>query len=300
MAGKKSKPILQTSVRAKKLRASDSVTANTVSKTILPKPATIELMPNNIGNIQSKPRTKANNLVTREKTAICKNALVETQAQTLKKNQFDQKKELSFLVQQKPSTKETAIRLAVPSTVISKTNEVNTISDLSTLPSQFQSNEVINRVLLQEKAYQDNKSTINQIDTYVKTILFRDLKFISDPEMMLYKTDTRSLSYVACTYFKVQREDCSRFWSLYSKWIPKKLNKKRSDVSNSLKKLFKGKFIFSIYFYVILLTLCKNSLRWIIKQIPALPPFSFQRILLLQEDKTVTCTLILQRTLLLL
>ena len=87
----------------------------------------------------------------------------------------------------------------------------------------------------------DNEATLNMIERYVKNDLFHRLKFISSPEMVMYSKDSRSLCQVACNKFNVDKQDQIRFWAMYSKYIPKFLNKKRSDVSNGVKKQFQCK-----------------------------------------------------------
>ena len=89
----------------------------------------------------------------------------------------------------------------------------------------------------------DNEATINMIERYVKTNLFHSLKFVSSPEMIEFSSDSRSLSQVACNMFKVPKSYQKTFWGMYSKYIPKFLNKKCADASNGLKKQFQGMII---------------------------------------------------------
>ena len=126
--------------------------------------------------------------------------------------------------------------------ILVKPNECNTVSDLSTLQSQYNPNN--NWLSLHEKVMVNNEATLNMIERYVKNDLFHKLKFISSPEMMMFSKDSRSLCQLACYWFKVENQHHSTFWGMYSRNIPKFLNKKHSDVSNGLKKQFQGKVHF--------------------------------------------------------
>ena len=73
--------------------------------------------------------------------------------------------------------------------------------------------------------------------------------------MMIFSWEAQSICQVICTKFNVPENGCVSFWSQYSKAIIQKLNKKRSDVSNAMRKAFKGKCcindfeLFSLSFY---------------------------------------------------
>ena len=118
-------------------------------------------------------------------------------------------KELQVLIKQKQAKTELIGKQAVPTTVTSKQNEINTaISDLTTLQSQhcmafnphfeFQGNIVSGNswATSQEKAYLDHQDTINMIERYVKRFLFKDLKFISDPKMLDWKGEKKSVCQI--------------------------------------------------------------------------------------------------------
>ena len=85
------------------------------------------------------------------------------------------------------------------------------------------------------------------MEQYVKNDLFYRLKFISSPEMMLFSWQAQSICQVVCNKFNVPRNEHVRFWSMYSKTLIQKLNKKRSDVSNAMKRAFQGKCTFLMY-----------------------------------------------------
>ena len=135
----------------------------------------------------------------------------------------------------------------VPSTVASaeihiKEQECNTISDLSTLPSQYCCTGN-NWSSILEKVTMANDATVNMLERYVKGTLFHRLKFISSPEMIMFSKDSRSLCQLVCTMFNVTCAYQIAFWNANSKFIPRFLNKKHADVCNRMKKQFQCKLI---------------------------------------------------------
>ena len=134
-----------------------------------------------------------------------------------------------------------------------QTSKSNTVSDLSfpnslqqtTDSSQFITNSFSfshqNWPNAESHAYLDHEKTLVQIEHFVRSFLFHRLKFISAPEMNSYSKDSKSLCQLICGGFKVKENEQHRFWSLYSKTVVQKLNKKRAEVSNAIWKLFKGK-----------------------------------------------------------
>ena len=204
-----------------------------------------ELKHINIGNYQKdgkKPKNTKNGETAKEK--IYREAINHNGMGNIKQEESKQKKTaLSFSIKENKKKKEKKTQIN-PSPVISEETHVrlienNTVSDLSTLQSQYNSNNYWPS--LQEKVMIDNEATLNMIEQYVKNDLFHRLKFISSPEMVMYSKDSRSLCQVACNKFNVDKQDQIRFWAMYSKYIPKFLNKKRSDVSNGVKKQFQCK-----------------------------------------------------------
>ena len=130
--------------------------------------------------------------------------------------------------------------------------ENNTISDLSNSQQNNSSSGFLkdNMTIASNKnwpsaesnAYLDHEKTLAQIDQYVRSFLFHQLKFISAPEMIAFSKDKRSLCQLFCDKLKVKENEQLQFWSLYTKTINQKLNKKHLEVSNALCKAFKGKF----------------------------------------------------------
>ena len=96
-------------------------------------------------------------------------------------------------------------------------------------------------LVYQNKVFMNHERTLILLDKYVKNEMFHQSKFISCPEMMIFSWEAQSICQVVCTKFNVPKNSRISFWSQYSKTIIQKLNKKRSDVSNAMRKAFKGK-----------------------------------------------------------
>ena len=99
---------------------------------------------------------------------------------------------------------------------------------------------------IQAGTYQSHENTMRLLDNFVKTNIFHKIAFISHPSLVAFSKQPQSLCSIVCSYFNVPDKDQEKekFWSVYYKHVEKKLNQKRSDVSNAMKKIFKGKFIF--------------------------------------------------------
>ena len=78
------------------------------------------------------------------------------------------------------------------------------------------------------------------LEHLVKTDLFHKIVFILSPTMIEFSSDTLSLCQYVCNNLGIPKRDQKQFWSNYSKHVEKKLNQKRADVSNAMKKTFKG------------------------------------------------------------
>ena len=92
------------------------------------------------------------------------------------------------------------------------------------------------------------------LDKYVCNDIFLRLKFISSPEMIAFFWDADSLCQMVCKDFKVDKIEQTRFWSIYSKCISQKLNKKQAEISNIMHKAFKGTlggFLYCTIFFLI-------------------------------------------------
>ena len=88
--------------------------------------------------------------------------------------------------------------------------------------------------------YLDQTKTVTMIEQYVKTDLFHKLKFISSPNMLAFSWDKKSICQLICEKFKVARMEQTIFWSYYQNSINQKLNKKRAEVLNAMRRAFKG------------------------------------------------------------
>jgi hypothetical protein len=82
----------------------------------------------------------------------------------------------------------------------------------------------------------------SMVENYVKTELFHVLKFVSSPSLIQFSSAPKSLCQVVCKKFNVYQHNQETFWMMYSNLIEKKLNQKRSDISNLMKKAFKDMY----------------------------------------------------------
>ena len=98
----------------------------------------------------------------------------------------------------------------------------------------------------QSRAVIDHENTVSLIDKYVKDKLFHMLKFISSPDLILFSYDDRSLCQLVCRNFSVDQSQQILFWNGFSKYVGLNLNKKRTEVSNAMKKLLKVKTLCTI------------------------------------------------------
>ena len=90
--------------------------------------------------------------------------------------------------------------------------------------------------------YLDQAKTVTMIGQYVKTDSFHELKFISSPDMLAFSWEKKSICQLICEKFKVDRMEQTIFWSYYQNTINQKLNKKRAEVSNAMRKAYKGMY----------------------------------------------------------
>ena len=245
--GKKRKEtVCKTSCRGKHLKkTNDTLENEEPENTTTENSITPELKHNNVGNYQ-KNSNKQETIVEEETTKknIYREPVIVANEDKDNQEQIPNGTRVTFTITQANNKKEKENADHNPSVIESgeievKQTECNTVSDLSTLPSQYNNNS--NWPSLHEKVMFDNEATLNMIERFVKNDIFHSLKFISSPEMMMFSKDARSLCQFTCTKFNVTKEYQSNFWSMYSKYIPKFLNKKRADVSNALKKHFQGK-----------------------------------------------------------
>ncbi|HEY9298456.1 MAG TPA: hypothetical protein VIQ31_19285, partial [Phormidium sp.] len=86
----------------------------------------------------------------------------------------------------------------------------------------------------------NHERTMIMLDQLVKTDLFHKIVFISAPKLIEFSSDTFSLCQYVCNHLGIPSNDQRQFWRNYAKHVEKKLNQKRADVSNAMKKTFKG------------------------------------------------------------
>lgn len=260
MVGKRKHPVVpHTSMRGKKISSSQYSLETYVPEVKNEKAITVDLLPNNIGSVQKTSKKIKDTAY--EKTYIQRQEITSCAKAPANKNN------MQFNIVHASTGPKTIQKHEVPLMVTSNTMEVrqiesNTISDLSTLPSQH-SKEIHDMTVqetmiginkswpsLDEKTFMENSATISLIERYVKNTLFHRLKFISAPEMMDFSRDPRSLTQVACAHFNVPKDYQHRFWAQYGKNFSKYLNKKRADVSNAMKNSFRGMFDLIKYYSI--------------------------------------------------
>ena len=82
-----------------------------------------------------------------------------------------------------------------------------------------------------------------EIDQFVKKFLFKGFKFITNPLVMHYSVDPKSICQYSCKHLSIQPESRFRFWSDWSRRIEQSLSRRRSDVNTAMKKAFIGNFV---------------------------------------------------------
>src|SRR5687767_3380493 len=172
-------------------------------------------------------------------------------------------KNVGSLYQKKNSAEDQATK----NDVVIPTNASNTVSDISfqqslqnlsqpntTLVHQNQPSSV-NWTSTSSQQFMDFEKTLVLLKDFVRKNIFHRLKFISSPEMVAFSWNEYSLCQMVCKHFQVTKIEQIQFWSVYSKCINQKLNKKRSEISNIMRKAFKGKNFSIVIFTQNLLTM---------------------------------------------
>ena len=134
-----------------------------------------------------------------------------------------------------PNTTMSMSSLSTPPSLVINTMQLpsiyRTIPDVSNSWSSTQADNLFS-----------HKRTMRLLDSFVKTDIFHKIVFISNPSLIAFSTKAQSLCQFVCHHLSVPNNHQERFWSLYNKYVEKKLNQKRADVSNAIKKNFMGKF----------------------------------------------------------
>lgn len=249
MARKRKANVPKTSVSGKQLENNNLEVEKVVSSKQVEIALSPELKHGNLGDYWKKKTRKKNALdVAATKTNINRPPF-DVETANLQANGVAKKNEqnITFTNIADDKNSESTHSQITPSPVASaeihiKTQECNTISDLSTLQSQFHCGGN-NWTSLHEKITMHNDATVNMLEHYVKNNLFHRLKFISSPEMVMFSRDSRSLCQHVCSLFQAIGAYQITFWNTNSIFIPRFLNKKQGDVCNALKKQFQSKLI---------------------------------------------------------
>ena len=126
--------------------------------------------------------------------------------------------------------------------VSSLSSPQNTVQNPMLIPTSYMSmvNVSQNWASAQPENIFNHERTMMMLDHLVKTEVFHKIVFILSPTMIEFSSDTLSLCQYVCNNLGIPKRDQKQFWSNYSKHVEKKLNQKRADVSNAMKKTFKG------------------------------------------------------------
>jgi len=123
---------------------------------------------------------------------------------------------------------------------VSSASEITPISDITMSTSIAQCSD--NWKKIQQDLKMEETQNKKRIMSYVKDHLFKDLKFIPSPEMMIYTSDRNSLNNYVCTALNIRLEDQWNYWAKYAGIIEKAVNAARNDAVSAVKKSFlKGK-----------------------------------------------------------
>jgi len=79
---------------------------------------------------------------------------------------------------------------------------------------------------------------IMKINSFVKEVLFKQLKFIPSAHFMLFSRDQQSLCQFVCCHFKILESEQQQYWSMYHRFVSKALNTARNDAVAAMKKSF--------------------------------------------------------------
>jgi hypothetical protein len=179
-------------------------------------------------NKVSQNKTKSNNISPNEIKSVSKNMGVAT-----KPNSYEGK--------EIPASDMTQVsELATPQSLVVSENTF--FQDLTqSPPTQSWSTD-------ERKRHMEYDRMKAMVKGYVKTELFHVLKFVSSPSLIQFSSAPKSLCQVVCKKFNVSPHNQESFWNNYGNLIEKTLNRKRSDVSNLMKKAFKGMHEHSLCF----------------------------------------------------
>ena len=78
--------------------------------------------------------------------------------------------------------------------------------------------------------------TLSELETFVKSVMFKALKFITSEEELEFSQKTHSLCSYVCNNLHITTIYRYEFWKDHKARIGEKLNKKRTDVNSAMKR----------------------------------------------------------------
>ena len=116
------------------------------------------------------------------------------------------------------------------SIVLPESTTVQTPSELETItPSERWGANV------QDPSH-DKARTLRELETFVKSVMFKALKFITSEEELEYSQKANSLCSYVCNNLHITTTYRYDFWKDHKARIGEKLNKKRTDVNSAMKQ----------------------------------------------------------------
>ena len=95
----------------------------------------------------------------------------------------------------------------------------------------------------------DNGRMVREIDLFVKGVLFKNYKFITNQNEMEFSEKKKSLCQYTCTQLFIPEDNRRYWWDHWSRQIEKILSRRRSDVNTGIKMSFIGKCFWILLFY---------------------------------------------------
>lgn len=140
------------------------------------------------------------------------------------------------LVEVNPSTSVSLSSLSSPQVALQNT---------TVPPISYQPNPDASQMWLaaQPSSFFIHERMMRLLDEFVKRDLFHKLSFTSSPQQIAFTSDPNSICQIVGNHFNVPVSARDDFWKIYAKHVEKKLNQKRSDVSNAMMKTFLGKSV---------------------------------------------------------
>ena len=118
----------------------------------------------------------------------------------------------------------------------SSASGITPISDITMSSSISQCS--LNWNKMQQNLKMEEKQNQKRIMSYVKDHLFKDLKFIPLPEMMIFSNKENSLNHYVCKALNIKLKDQRTYWSKYAGCIEKAVNAARNDAVSAVKRSF--------------------------------------------------------------